>query len=205
MPGRGKEGCTWSFLDQLAGIHDTDAMRHARHHAQIMRDQQHAHVAFSLQILQQIENLRLDRDIERGGRLISDQQGRVAGQGHGNHHPLFHTTGKLEGIFVEPAIGIGNANGRQQLAGTNTNNIGSEIATTRQHFANLATDRHDRVEAGRRLLKDHGHATAPNPAHVHFRQAQQFAAIESNIAAQYPPGGRQQAHQGQRSCGFPAA
>jgi hypothetical protein len=42
----------------------------------------------SLQRLQQIENLRLDGDIERGGRLIGEQQPRPACKRHGDHHAL---------------------------------------------------------------------------------------------------------------------
>ena len=52
---------------------------------------------------QQVENLRLDGDVERRRRLVGDQQVGLAGQRHGDHHALLHAAGQLEGIFVERA------------------------------------------------------------------------------------------------------
>ena len=40
-----------------------------------MRDDQDRHAEALLQGLQEIEDLRLDGDVERGGRLVGDQQG----------------------------------------------------------------------------------------------------------------------------------
>ena len=61
----------------------------------IVRDQQHGHAALALQRLQQLEDLRLDGDVERGGRLVGDQQVRLVGQRHGDHDALALTAGKL--------------------------------------------------------------------------------------------------------------
>jgi hypothetical protein len=43
-------------------------------HAHGMRDQHQGHARVALQRHQQIEDLRLDGDVERGGRLVGDQQ-----------------------------------------------------------------------------------------------------------------------------------
>ena len=37
---------------------------------------------------QQVEDLRLDGHVERRRRLVGDEQFRVAGERHGDHHPL---------------------------------------------------------------------------------------------------------------------
>ena len=37
-----------------------------------------------------------------------DQQARVAGQRYGDHHPLLHAAGKLEGKLAQAARRIGN-------------------------------------------------------------------------------------------------
>ena len=42
---------------------------------------------------QQIENLRLDGHVERGGRLVGDQQLRLAGQRDRDRNPLPHAAG----------------------------------------------------------------------------------------------------------------
>ena len=55
---------------------------------------------FDLQLLDQLQNLRLDRDVQRGRRLVGDHELRVAGQGHGDHHALAHAARQLVGILA---------------------------------------------------------------------------------------------------------
>ena len=51
----------------------------------------------------QREDLRLDRDVERRRRLVGDQQQRIAGQRHGDHHALAHAAGQLVRIVARGA------------------------------------------------------------------------------------------------------
>ena len=81
-----------TLFNDLAGIHDRNTCRDAGHHTKVMRDQNQTHVVFSLQFLQQQQDLRLDRHIESSGRLISDDQLRFAQQCHRNHHALAKPT-----------------------------------------------------------------------------------------------------------------
>ena len=84
-----------SRLDLLARVHDHDAVRGLGDHGEIMRDQQQSHPALALQATEQIEHLRLDRYVQRGGRFVGDQQSRLARDRHRNHHALRHAAGKL--------------------------------------------------------------------------------------------------------------
>ena len=70
-----------------------------------------------LQLAHQVEDLRLDGDVERGGRLVGDQQSRIAGQRHRDHHALAHAAGELVRIFVDAPLGRGDADAPQQLDG----------------------------------------------------------------------------------------
>ena len=45
-----------------------------------------------------LQDLRLDRDVERRRRLVGDQQRRAADQRHGDHRALAQAAGKLERI-----------------------------------------------------------------------------------------------------------
>ena len=63
----------------------------------------------ALQRAHQIEDLRLDRDVERGRRLVGDQQLRVAGERHRDHHALPHAARELVRIVVEALLRRGNA------------------------------------------------------------------------------------------------
>ena len=76
------------LLDDPAGIHYGDPVAGFGDHAQVVRNQHKRHPGFSAQRLQQFQDLRLDRDIQRGGRFVGDQQVRLTGQGHRDHHPL---------------------------------------------------------------------------------------------------------------------
>ena len=64
---------------------------------------------------EQVEDLRLHRDVERGGRLVGDQQLGLAGERDGDRHPLAHAAGKLVRILAQPLLGRRDADLGQQL------------------------------------------------------------------------------------------
>jgi len=68
---------------------------HLVDNAKIVRDQQQCHTNLTLQRLNQVQDLRLHRDIECRRRLVGDHQARATGNRHGNHNPLPHATGQL--------------------------------------------------------------------------------------------------------------
>src|SRR5580698_973726 len=59
-------------LHDLTRIHNEHAVRYLRHDTKIMRDEDHRHARFVLQRANQLQNLRLDRDVERRRWLISN-------------------------------------------------------------------------------------------------------------------------------------
>ena len=63
-------------LDQLAQIHDADAVRHVFHDGQAMGDEQVREFEPPLQVDEQIEQLRLDLNVECRDRFVADQQFR---------------------------------------------------------------------------------------------------------------------------------
>ena len=50
------------------------------HHAEIVRDEQHRQAEPVLQVEQQVDDLRLHRDVERRDRLVGDDQRRIERQ-----------------------------------------------------------------------------------------------------------------------------
>ena len=58
----------------------TTSVGHLRDHAQVVGDQHDRHAVFPLQLAHQVEDLRLGGHVERGGRLVGDQQARLAGR-----------------------------------------------------------------------------------------------------------------------------
>ncbi len=88
MLRRGKELRGLAGLDQHALLHDANALGKGTHQIQVMGDQHDCHAELGLEVAQQVENLRTDGDIERGGRFVRQQQLRAAGQRHSNHRAL---------------------------------------------------------------------------------------------------------------------
>ncbi len=99
----------------LARVHHDDALRGLGDDREIVRDQHQRHAALPLQPQQQVEDLRLDGHVERGRRLVGDQQARIAGDRHRDHHALRHAAGQLVRKRVEARCGIGNLDLLQQL------------------------------------------------------------------------------------------
>ena len=105
---------------------------------------------------QQIEDLRLDGDVERRRRLVGDQQPRIAGDRHGDHHALVHAAGELvrkgatagsPGPECRPAPGVRRTRRRAALR--------SSRSWMRKCLADLIADREAGIERCRRLLEDH--------------------------------------------------
>jgi hypothetical protein len=75
VPGLTADGFSVANLDEFAQVHDANPITHMLDSGQVMADQEIGDAAFSLQIFQEIENLRADGDIEGGHRLVEDHQG----------------------------------------------------------------------------------------------------------------------------------
>ena len=95
-----------ALLDQLAIAHHRDRVGDLGHHAHVVGDEHHRHAALVLQLADQLEDLGLDRHVQRGRRLVGDQHRRVAGERHGDHGPLPHAAGILERVAVDGAVGV---------------------------------------------------------------------------------------------------
>ena len=64
---------------------------------------------------EQFEDLRLHGHVERRGRLVGDQQLRLVGERHGDHHALALAAGKLVRIGAEPLFRLADADLVEQL------------------------------------------------------------------------------------------
>ena len=76
----GKDAGGVARLDDLAEVHHRHAGADVAHEPQIVRDEEVGQLQPLLQIEQQVDDLRLNRDVERGDRLVGDDEGRVERQ-----------------------------------------------------------------------------------------------------------------------------
>jgi len=65
-----------SLLDGTAEIQDQHCVGEMPHHVQIVRDEHQREPEFVAKVHQQVQDLRLDRDVERRDRLVGDQDSR---------------------------------------------------------------------------------------------------------------------------------
>ena len=101
-----KTSSTGPVLHDLAIPHHRDAVGKAAHDVEVVADEDDGHAEPLAQFRQQSEYLRLYRDVERGRRFIGDQDVRLVGERHGDHHALSLAAGHLMRIGVDPPLGI---------------------------------------------------------------------------------------------------
>ena len=68
-----------------------------------------------LEALDQLEDLRLHGHVERGRRLVGDQQPRLVDQRHGDHRALAHAARELVRVGAEPVAGVRDADQGEHL------------------------------------------------------------------------------------------
>ena len=99
--GRMKHACGRPDFDYLAEIHDRDPIRQIAYDPKIVGDEKIGHVLARLQVCQKVQDGGLDRDVERGGRLVAEDQRRRSGKGAGYGDALLEPAGKRDGAKVE--------------------------------------------------------------------------------------------------------
>ena len=118
-----------------------------------------------LEFSQQVEDLGLDRHVQRRGGLVGDQQFGTARQGHGDHGALPHAAGQFVGILVHPLPRTGYADLGKGLHSVRTGMLPVHAVVQAEGFADLVPHGVYRVEGGHGFLEDHGDFPAPDSPH----------------------------------------
>ncbi len=82
-------------------VHHRDAIGEVTHHTEIVADEQVAGALLGLQLGQQVEDGGLHRHVEGAGRLVADDDARIAGKGAGDGDPLLQPARQLARLHVE--------------------------------------------------------------------------------------------------------
>ena len=151
----------------------------------------------------ELQDLGLYRHVERGGRLVGDQQRRAAYQRHRDHRALAQPPRELERIAVERLGGMGVPDHVEHL-GREAARLGAgHVAVQAHRLADLIPDRVQRRERGHRLLEDHRDPAAADLPHggavgVEGRDVDALRVLrvgpEADCAAADPRHGRQNPH-----------
>ena len=101
MGGLGEDLAGVALLDDLAGVHDRDPVAGLGDDPEVVGDQQDRRVEVAAQVGEDAEDLRLDDHVERGRRLVGDQDLGLEHQGQRDHDPLPHPAGELVRVLAE--------------------------------------------------------------------------------------------------------
>ena len=115
MEGTGEELGRGRLLDHLPGVHHGDLVGQLGDQGQVVGDEEHRQVHVLAQLLQQLDDLGLDRHVECRRRLVGDEQARLAAERHGDHHPLAHASRELVRVGRQPPGGVGDVHALEQL------------------------------------------------------------------------------------------
>ena len=146
------------------------------------------------QIPQQLQNLGLDRDVERGRRFVGDDERRTARERDGNHRALPQATGELVRIVARAARRIGHADGLEQANGAAPGLRPAGLAMDDDCLGDLVTNREDGAERRHRLLEDEPDPRTAHAPHPGFVERQQVAALKDDLAADDTSGTSEQPH-----------
>ena len=166
-----------AVLHDLARIHHGDPVGHLGHYAQIMGNEQYGGPSLLLQVVHQIQDLRLHRHVQGGGGLVGKENLGIAGHSHGNHDPLTLTTGHGMGVALCHQLRVGQAHLPQQLCRNLLGLLAGHPLMAQNTLAHLPSHPHGWVQAGHRILKNHGKFLAPVGLHSFVAQMGDVGAL----------------------------
>jgi hypothetical protein len=179
---RPEEALYGRLLDDLPGVHHEGAVGHLRDDAEIVRDEEHREAELVAQAEQELEDLRLDRHVERRRRLVGDEETGPSREREGDHRALAHSPGHPVRQVAHPRPGVGKRDPREPrerlLAGVGPR----EAAVTAEHGDQLAPDRPDGIEHGTGLLEDEADPAAAQAAQLPLGERADAAPLEDDLA-----------------------
>ena len=197
--GLGQDGAGGARLDELARLHDRHAVAQVGDDAEVVRDEEHRHVALGLQVAEQVEHFGLHRHVEGRGRLVGDDQVGVGRDGAGDQHALRHAARDLERVRVERALRVRDADPVEQRERLLGRILLAHPEPDAQRLDELAADRERLVEVRHRLLRDVPDA-APADARIGalVGVVEQRALVVDRAAGDVSASGEQSQHRERR-------
>ncbi len=130
----------------------------------------------------ELDDLRLDRHVERRRRLVGDQDRRIARQRHRDHRPLPHPAGELMREVVDARLRVRDADLPQKLDRARPCAPLVDLLVRLDRLDDLLADPVDRVQRGHRVLEDHPELVAAVVLHVAVRDVEQIGSLVEHLA-----------------------
>ena len=163
-------------LDQFTQIHDADAVADVFDDIEAVGDEEIGQAEFFFEVIEQIEHLRLDRNVQCRDGLVADDELRLHSQGAGNADTLPLAAGKFVRIAV--AVVIGQADAVEQIVDAVFDLIIGQQFIGANGFSNDIADGHARIEGRIGILEDQLDIFAVAPPLVFTHSSEVFALID---------------------------
>lgn len=89
---------------------------------------------------------RLNGHVQGRRGLVGNQDGGATGDGHGDHGPLQHAAGELEGVLFRAVGGLGDTGHLKQLNGPGEGTLVAPAPVHLERLGNLIADGHGGVQ-----------------------------------------------------------
>jgi hypothetical protein len=175
----------WRGLAKISAAVPVHDLAHAGDDSEIMGDHDQRRVLLGDERAEEIEDLRLDGDVECGRWLIGDEQLRLARKGHRDHGALSHATRELVGVVAEARGRARDADLIEQLGGARISFLPVHVEVGDEGLPDLQPDREHGVQTGHRVLEDHREFAAANRSELRIRQRENVLAVEARSAGSY--------------------
>ena len=166
-------------FDDLAEIHHGDAVTDVLDDGDVVRDEQIGEAELLLQIAQEVDDLRLHRDVERRHRLVADDEARIERQGAGDADPLALTAGEFVRVAVQRLGPQADLVGERLDPLVERAAMGDPVIP--QRLGDDVADPEARVQGGIGILEDDLQFAAIGP-HLAARQLVDALAIDADFA-----------------------
>jgi hypothetical protein len=166
------------FFRDPPRVHDDHAPGVPGDDAEVVADQQKRETSLLPKAIEQLENLGGDRRVERGRRLVRDENRWVRRQRHGEKGPLPQPPGKAVRILVHSASGIGEPDLAQALPRDPLRLATGDRAVRPHGLDDLRADGGDRIERRAGLLKDERDLPPANAPPLLLARAAKLAAAD---------------------------
>ncbi|OMQ46553.1 hypothetical protein BKP54_01570 [Ensifer sp. 1H6] len=142
-------------FNHATGIHDENAVAEIAHKVQVVTDHDEANAAVAHEAVEDIQHLKPDGNVERGGGFVGDDEIWVCQKHHRDHYTLTHAAGYFMRVLIIDPLRVTNLDGFQhgERLVTGLCLRASEVAQI--GLCHLVANTPDRVEREFGILEDH--------------------------------------------------
>ncbi len=191
-----------ALLHDPARVHHRGVRAGLRDDRQVVRDEDEREAELVRQVREEVEDLGLHHHVERGRRLVGEENARVAGERHRDRGALAHPAGELVRVALGPVRR--DADRLEQLANPGRRFLPARDAVQLHRLGDLLADAPHRVERVHRALEHHGDVLPAVRRDGLLPAGEHVDAVEQDPAGD-GGGGRQQPHQREDGRGLAAA